>query len=74
MKKLISISLALLMLAFTFSSCANTYGKPPKISGAIDHVFFSKTGVNAVHYETIISEYTYCYSDHVPVSFDFTLT
>lgn len=40
---------------------------------AIDHIFYSKTGMEAKHYETLVSPYTYAYSDHVPVMLDFEL-
>ncbi len=40
---------------------------------AIDHVFYSKTGVTPKLYQTIISKYAYAYSDHVPVFLDFEL-
>lgn len=40
---------------------------------AIDHVFYSKSGITAKHFESVIHPYTYAYSDHVPVFFDFYL-
>ena len=48
-------------------------GKAPKKGSdkVIDHVFYS--GVEAKYFETVISPYTYAYSDHVPVLFDFIL-
>ena len=50
-------------------------GKAPKKGSekVIDHVFFSNEGIEAKHFETVISPYTYAYSDHVPVLFDFLL-
>lgn len=39
----------------------------------LDHVFYSQAGITPLHYETVISPYTYAYSDHVPVLFDFKL-
>ena len=55
------------------TSCS--VGKAPSKTAdkAIDHVFYSKTGVNAQHFEAIITPMSYAYSDHVPVVFDFTL-
>ena len=55
------------------TSCG--FGKAPdKAEGeAIDHVFYSKTGITAKHFETIVSKYSYAYADHVPVVFDFEL-
>ena len=40
---------------------------------AIDHVFYSKTGVTPKHFQTIVSKFAYAYSDHVPVFLDFEL-
>ena len=40
---------------------------------AIDHVFYSKTGITPKLYQTVISKYSYAYSDHVPVFMDFVL-
>ncbi len=40
---------------------------------AIDHVFYSKTGVTPKLFQTIISKFAYAYSDHVPVFMDFEL-
>ena len=57
----------------------NTSGalrKPPKIEetpSVIDHIFYSKEGVMAKHYEVVVDKYTYEYSDHVPVFVDFEL-
>ncbi len=42
----------------------------PKV---IDHIYYTKTGITAKRYEVSISPYTYVYSDHVPVLFDFIL-
>ena len=55
------------------TSCS--VGNPPakEENKAIDHVFYSKTGVVAKHFEAMISPLTYEYSDHVPVVFDFVL-
>ena len=55
------------------TSCS--FGKAPDVKEgeAIDHVFYSKTGINAKHFEAIVEEYSYAYSDHVPVVFDFEL-
>jgi endonuclease/exonuclease/phosphatase (EEP) superfamily protein YafD len=47
---------------------------PEKGTWCIDHVFYSEEGVNAIHFETVISKLCYIYSDHVPISFDFTLS
>ena len=49
-------------------------GKEPKKGSdkVIDHVFYTGA-IDAKHYETVISPYTYAYSDHVPVLFDFIL-
>ena len=52
---------------------ANNFGEPPVKGDSIDHVFYSKSGVTAKHFETVISTFTYCYADHVPVCFDCTL-
>ena len=38
---------------------------------AIDHVFYSMSGLKAKHFETIISYYGYIVSDHLPIFFDF---
>lgn len=40
---------------------------------AIDHVFYSKGGITPKLFQTLVSEFTYSYSDHVPVVFDFEL-
>ncbi len=50
-------------------------GKAPKKGSdkVLDHVFYWGAGIDAKHYETVISPYTYAYSDHVPVLFDFIL-
>ncbi|MBR2387978.1 MAG: hypothetical protein IKB02_04345 [Clostridia bacterium] len=40
---------------------------------AIDHVFYSKTGITPKHFQTIVSKFAYAYSDHVPVFLDFEL-
>ena len=50
-------------------------GKAPKKGSdkVLDHVFFSGERIEAKHFETVISPYTYAYSDHVPVLFDFKL-
>ena len=55
------------------TSCS--VGKPPVLEEgmAIDHVFFTKYGVTPVHFETVIDPFTYSYTDHVPVFFDFYL-
>ena len=55
------------------TSCS--VGKAPSNTAdkAIDHVFYSKTGVVAKHFEAIITPMSYAYSDHVPVVFDFEL-
>lgn len=45
-------------------------GNPPSV---IDHIFYSKEGITAKHYEVVVSKYTYAYSDHVPVLVDFKL-
>ena len=57
-----------------YETC-NPYGEPPAIGQgeAIDHVFYSKSGITAKHFESVIHPYTYAYSDHVPVFFDFYL-
>ncbi len=55
------------------TSCS--VGKAPAKGGegtAIDHVFYTK-GITPGHYETIVSTYSYAYSDHVPVVLDFVL-
>ena len=46
---------------------------PAELGSAIDHVFYSKKGIVGQHFETIISEYGYRLSDHLPIFFDFTL-
>ena len=52
----------------------NSLGKEPKQTGeCIDHVFYSKSGITAKHFETVVSPYTYDYSDHVPALLDFEL-
>lgn len=50
-------------------------GKAPEIKEdmAIDHVFFSHKGITPVHFESVVHPFTYSYSDHVPVFFDFIL-
>ena len=55
------------------TSCS--VGKAPSKTAdkAIDHIFYSKTGVVAKHFEAIITPMSYAYSDHVPVVFDFEL-
>lgn len=55
------------------TSCG--FKKAPEVAEgeAIDHVFYSKTGIDAKHFEAIVEEYSYAYSDHVPVVFDFEL-
>ena len=40
---------------------------------AIDHVFYSKSGITPKLYQTVVSKYSYAYSDHVPVFMDFVL-
>ena len=45
-------------------------GNPPSV---IDHIFYSKSGLTAKHYEVVVSRYSYAYSDHVPVIVDFEL-
>ena len=49
-------------------------GKAPKKGSekVLDHIFYDD-GIDAKHYETVVSPYTYAYSDHVPVLFDFKL-
>ena len=39
---------------------------------AIDHVFYTD-GVTPVRYEVFIEPFSYAYTDHVPVFFDFEL-
>ncbi len=39
---------------------------------AIDHVFYTD-GITPVRYEVFIKEFSYAYTDHVPVFFDFKL-
>ena len=52
----------------------NSLGKLPKQTDeCIDHVFYSKSGITAKHFETVVSPYTYVYADHVPVLLDFEL-
>ena len=46
---------------------------PEKTNRFIDHVFYSNFGITAKHFETVVSPYTYAYSDHVPVLLDFEL-
>ena len=46
---------------------------PNQTNRFIDHVFYSKSGITAKHFETVVSPYTYVYSDHVPVLLDFEL-
>lgn len=46
-------------------------GNPPSV---IDHIFYTKSDkIAAKHYEVVISKYSYLYSDHVPVLFDFEI-
>ena len=55
------------------TSCS--VGKAPAIGGegsAIDHIFYT-SGITPKHFETIVSTYSYAYSDHVPVVLDFVL-
>ena len=47
--------------------------EPEKTERFIDHVFYSKSGITAKHFETVVSPYTYVYSDHVPALLDFEL-
>ena len=56
------------------TSC-NGVGKAPEIKEdmAIDHVFFSHKGITPVHFESVVHPFTYSYSDHGPVFFDFIL-
>ena len=52
----------------------NSLGKLPKQTDeCIDHVFYSKSGITAKHFETVVSPYTYVYADHVPALLDFEL-
>ena len=52
----------------------NSLGKLPKQTDeCIDHVFYSKSGITAKHFETVVSPYTYVYADHVPALLDFVL-
>ena len=57
------------------SDMPNVGIKPSRSSSpkVIDHIYYTKTGVTAKRYEVSISPYTYVYSDHVPVLFDFVL-
>ena len=55
------------------TSCS--VGKAPARGGngsAIDHIFYTN-GITPKHYEAVVSTYTYAYSDHIPVVFDFVL-
>ena len=45
-------------------------GNPPSV---IDHIFYSKSGLTAKHYEVVVARYAYTYADHVPVFVDFEL-
>jgi len=55
------------------TSCS--VGKAPAVEAdkAIDHIFYTKTGVTAKHFEAIVTPTSYAYSDHVPVILDFEL-
>jgi endonuclease/exonuclease/phosphatase family metal-dependent hydrolase len=57
----------------SYHSSGNPIGGEPPEGKAIDHIFYSKTGITAKHFETLVSPYSYAYSDHVPVLMDFIL-
>ena len=57
----------------SYKTFIGTVGSEPVIGKAIDHCFYSKSGLTPAHFETIISKYGASYSDHLPVIFDFTL-
>jgi len=52
----------------------NTLGVRPAYGLPIDHCFHTEKGFTFQHFETLISEITYAYSDHVPILIDFSLT
>ena len=56
-----------------YHTSGNSLGSPTGKGKAIDHIFYSKSGITAKHFETLISPYSYSYSDHVPVLMDFVL-
>ncbi len=49
-------------------------GNMPSKGNAIDHIFYSESGIVGDHYRVLVSPYTWCYSDHVPTMLDFHLT
>jgi len=55
----------------------NKFGSEPVLGDAIDHCFFSRNGIVAKRFETLLQAgnvATYSYSDHVPIRLEFTLT
>ena len=55
------------------TSCAVNKAPNKEPGMAIDHVFYTDFGITPIHYEAFIEEFSYSYSDHVPVFFDFYL-
>ena len=50
------------------------FGKAPEIcEGAIDHCMYTRHGIAAKRFEQSVCERTWCYSDHIPVIFDFEI-
>ena len=47
---------------------------PAKLGTPIDHCFYSKSGITANYFETVIGYYSYISSDHLPIVLDFALT
>ena len=61
-------------MAYSTVNEAGAMGGIAVKGGAIDHVFYSRSGMTGKRFETIISYYGYIASDHLPIMFDFSLT
>ena len=57
----------------SFKTFLGGIGKAPTLGNAIDHCFYSKTGVSGKLFQTITSDYAGAYTDHLAIIFDFTL-
>ena len=57
-----------------YQTC-NPLGKIPPVGNdhTFDHIFYSKKGIKAKHFETLVCPETYAYTDHVPAMLDFML-
>ena len=50
------------------------FGKSPeKNTGAIDQCMYTRRGLRAKRFEYSVCERTWCYSDHIPIIFDFEI-